>query len=112
VGGVRLPPVAAREDEGSKAKRRAATALVATYHEAELAGLVDHVAQAIERYRAGELDVHDVDETIHQYHNATQKLWAFCWRGSAEGVASTLGYLTEEGDRPDWWAAGERRRRE
>jgi hypothetical protein len=43
--------MAAREDRGSKARRRVAHALVATYYEAELAGLVEHVADAVERYR-------------------------------------------------------------
>ena len=115
VGGVRLRRVAAREDHGSKARRRVARTLVATYHEAELAGLVEHVAEAIGRYRAGELDVHDVDEIIHRYHKATQELWKFCFRGGsgayAETVAATLEHLTEEGERPDWWAAAARRRR-
>ena len=104
----------AREDPGSKARRRVARTLVATYHEAELAGLVEHVAEAIERYRAGELDVHDVDEAIHRYHKATQELWKFCVLGRsgshAEVLAATLERLTAEGERPDWWAEAERRR--
>ena len=107
--------MAAGEVRGEKARRRAARTLVATYHEAELAGLVEHVAEAIERYRAGELDLHDVDEIIHRYHKATQELWKFCFRGGSgsytETVAATLERMTAEGDRPDWWAAAERRRR-
>lgn len=95
-----------------KESRRVARALVATYHEAELAGLVEHVADAIRRYHAGELDVHDVDETIHRYHKATQRLWSFCFgRGGIETVARTLEYLTAQGDRPDWWEAADQRRR-
>jgi hypothetical protein len=100
---------------GSKADRRAARALVATYHEAELAGLVEYVAEAIERYRAGEIDVHDVDEVIHRYHKATQELWKFCFLGGsgayAERVAAMLEHLTAEGERPDWWEVAERGRR-
>jgi hypothetical protein len=100
--------------KSSKQARRVALALVATYHEAELAGLVEHVAEAIERYRAGELSVHDVDEVIHRYHKATQELWKFCFRGGsgayAERVAATLQDLTAERERPDWWRAAERRR--
>jgi len=46
---------------GQKESQRVAHVLVATYHEAELATLVEHVADAIRRYHAGELDVHDVD---------------------------------------------------
>jgi hypothetical protein len=79
-----------------------------------LAGLVEHVAEAIERYRAGELEVHDVDEVIHRHHEATQELWKFCFLGGsgagAESVAATLQDLTAEDGRPDWWAAAERRR--
>jgi hypothetical protein len=100
--------------QGSKEARRVARALIATYYEAELAALVEHVAEAIERYRAGELDVHDVDEVIHRYHTATQELWTFCFRGGsgayAETVAVTLEHMTAEGERPDWWAAAERGR--
>ena len=95
-----------------KESRRVARALVATYHEAELAGLVEHVADAIRRYHTGELDVHDVDETIHRYHKATRRLWSFCFsRGSLETVARTLEHLTEQGERPHWWEEPERRRR-
>ena len=98
----------------SKQSRRVARALVATYHEAELAGLVEHVAAAIGRYRAGELDAHEVDEVIHRYHKATQELWKFCFRGGsgagAESVAAALEYLTAEDNRPDWWGEAERRR--
>ena len=105
----------ALEGRSSKQSRRVARALVATYHEAELAGLVEHVAEAIERYRAGQRNVHDVDEVIHRYHKATQELWKFCFGGGsgayAETVAATLEHLTVEGERPDWWAAAERRRR-
>ena len=112
---LRSRTMAAREGHGSKEKRRVAQALVATYHEAELAGLVERVAEAIELYRAGELDVHDVDEVIHRYHKGTQELWKFCFRGGSgayvETVAATLEHLTSVGERPDWWAAGERRRR-
>jgi hypothetical protein len=106
--------VEARRGTGSKEKRRVAQALVATYYEAELAGLVEHVAAAIERHRAGDLDVHGVDEVIHQYTKAARELWKFCFLGGSgvhtERVAATLELLTAEGERPDWWATAERRR--
>jgi len=51
---------------------------------------------------------------IHRYHKATQELWKFCFRGGSgayvETVAATLEHLTAGGERPDWWAAAERRR--
>jgi hypothetical protein len=110
----RLTDVESRAGGSSKQSRRVALAVVATYHEAELAGLIEHVAEAIERYRAGEIDVHDVDEVIHRYHKATQELWKFCFGGGsgryAESVAASLEHLTAEDDRPDWWAKAERRR--
>jgi hypothetical protein len=40
----------AREDRSSKERRRVVRTTVATFHEAELAGLVEHVAE-IERYQ-------------------------------------------------------------
>jgi hypothetical protein len=103
-----------RQGTGSKEQRRAARALVATYYEAELAALVEHVADGIELHRMGELDVHDVDEVIHRYTKAARELWKFCFLGGsgadAERVVATLELLTMEGERPDWWAAAERRR--
>jgi hypothetical protein len=102
------------EHTGSKQERRDAQALVHAYHEAELAGLVEHVAQAIDRYRAGELDAFEVDELIHRYKKAAHELWKFCFVGGSgsyvERVAATLERLTADGERPDWWAAADRRR--
>jgi hypothetical protein len=103
--------VTAREDRGSKARRRVARTVVATYHEAELAGLVEHVAEAIERYRAGELDVHDVDDVIHRYHKATQELCGpppVRWTrrttpGSVESSTKAGAFQGVVGD-GIWWA--------
>ena len=92
---------------GSKTERQAARALVAAYHEARLADLIEHVAEELDRYRAGEVDAYAVDETIHQYHRAAQELWKFCWSGgvgaNTEIVARTLEQLTEAGETVDWW---------
>jgi hypothetical protein len=43
---------------------------VSTYHQSQLTELLTHVAAAIDRYRAGEIDAYAVDETIHHYHPA------------------------------------------
>lgn len=40
----------------TKAERRAARERVSAYHQAQLAELLSHVAAAIDRYRAGEID--------------------------------------------------------
>lgn len=99
---------------GETARRRTDRALVATYHEAELAGLIEHVTEAIERYRAGELDAYGVDEVVHRYHNAARELWKFCFSRGSGAHVETLARLLEErtaaGDRPDWWASVKPRR--
>ena len=41
---------------GTKAERRAARERVSAYHQSQLAGLLGHVAAAVDRYRAGEID--------------------------------------------------------
>jgi hypothetical protein len=101
------------EAPGSKERRRTARALIATYHEAELAGLLEHVAEAIEGYRRSELDAFDVDEVIHRYTKAARELWKFCVLGGSgshvETLAATLERLAAEGDLPAWWARAERR---
>jgi hypothetical protein len=48
----------------SKSERRAAREAVAQYHEARLAELVEHVGDALDRFRAGELDAFEVDHVI------------------------------------------------
>jgi hypothetical protein len=89
----------------SKAERRAARAAVGAYHEAELARLIDHVREGLQRYDAGELDGFELDELIHHYKRATQKLWSFCTGGGAHvyGTARTLERLRDQGEFPDWW---------
>ena len=94
---------------GSKAERRSARALVATYHEARLADLLEHVADALERYRTGELDAYAVDEVIHRYKRATRELWKFCFgpgSGSyVEIAALAIEHQAAEGEPIDWWEA-------
>lgn len=101
--------------EPSKAERRAAREVVGKYHEAELAKLVEHVRDGLRQLDAGEIDVFELDDLIHQYKRATQELWKFCvGRGSgshAPGLVRTLEIWREEGDEPDWWEAGAPRRR-
>jgi hypothetical protein len=97
---VTWPSWAARQSDRLRA-------LVAAYHEARLADLIEHVAEELDRYHAGEVDAYAVDETIHQYHRAAQELWKFCWSGgvgaNTEIVARGLEQLTEAGETVDWW---------
>jgi hypothetical protein len=99
---------------GTKAERRAARERVGGYHEAELAALVDHVAQAIDRYRAAEIDALGADEIIHHYHRAAQELWKFCWSvGAGANIELIDGIIARQsvsGERVDWWQRGRPRR--
>jgi hypothetical protein len=98
----------------AKAERRKARERVATYHEACLQDLVEHVGRALDSYRAGEIDAFGMDESIHQYHRAAKELWKFCW---ASGSATQLEFVAEmvdrqalEGRATDWWHCGTRQR--
>jgi hypothetical protein len=87
---------------------------VSDYHEAELAALVEHVARAVDRYRAGEIDAFVADETIHQYHRAAQELWKFCWSGGVGANIELIDGIIErqsiDGETIDWWQRGQPRR--
>ena len=92
---------------GTKAERRAAREPVSAYHQSQLAELLSHVAAAIDRYRAGEIDAYAADETIHHYHRAAGNLWKFCFaRGGgthAEFIAGLLDRMTADAEPIDWW---------
>ncbi|MFX0578770.1 hypothetical protein [Nocardia nepalensis] len=93
---------------GTKAERRAAREQVAAYHEERLGELIEHVGQALDRFRMGELDAFEVDALVHQYHRAAQQLWGFC--GQSGAYAETTAYLiqrmADEGKAIDWWQRG------
>ncbi len=91
----------------TEAERRAARAKVAAYHEEQLGRLVEHLADAIDRHRAAELDAFDVDEVVFQYSRAAKELWKFCNLANAEVAARIIA------DEPpnDWWDRGARRQR-
>jgi hypothetical protein len=92
----------------TKAERRAARQQVATYHEVQLAALVQRVAEAVDRHRRGELDAFEVDEVIFRYQRAARQLWSFCeTTGSrAEFTAHTIQRMDENGESIDWWERG------
>jgi len=96
-----------------KAENRQAIEKVGAYHEACLAQLIDSVGEALDRYRAGEIDAFAMDEVIHQYHNAARKLWSFCWAGSSSRhrvAALAIDDMAARGEPVDWWAEGATRR--
>jgi hypothetical protein len=92
---------------GTKAERRAARERVAAYHEARLDELIEYVTAAIDRYRADEIDVYTVDETIHHYQRAARELWKFCWSSGGgthiELVAHVLDQMATDGETINWW---------
>lgn len=99
--GTSLTPVS------TKSERRAAREAVAAYHEARLGELVERVGEAVDRFRAGELDAFDADEVIFQYSRAAKELWKFCNYSRMEIAARIIA-----DDPPDdWWERGAPRRR-
>jgi hypothetical protein len=52
--------------------------VVAEYHDARLAELVQRVGGAVDRFRSGELDAFEVDRVILQYSRAAKELRKFC----------------------------------
>ncbi|MDQ3030729.1 MAG: hypothetical protein M3R09_12040 [Actinomycetota bacterium] len=100
---------------GSKRQRQTDRALVAAYHEARLGELVEHVAEAVDRFRAGEQDAFAVDEFLHQHQRAARELWKFCWLdGAGAGVERTARVLRDmaaESEQADWWQLGAPRER-
>lgn len=91
----------------SRSERRAARSVVAGYHDAQLAELADRVGDAIDRYRAGELDAFEVDRVLFQYSRAAKELWKFCNYQQVEVAAAII----REQAPNDWWERGAPRER-
>ena len=91
----------------TKSERRAAREAVAAYHEAQLAALVQRVGEAVDSFRAGELDAFDTDQILFQYSRAAKELWKFCNLSDVELSAQVI----REGPPPDWWERGAPKRR-
>ena len=91
-----------------KSERRAARSVVADYHQAQLGELVAHVGEAVDRYRAGELDPFEVDHVLFHYSRAAKELWKFCNSFPVEMAAAMI----REQPPPDWWERGEPRTRQ
>jgi hypothetical protein len=99
--------VSSLERMSGKSERRAAQETVAAYHEAELAGLIEHVGGAIERFRGGELDAFDVDRVIFQFSRAAKELWKFCNYSDVEFAAREISERAPTG----WWERAAPRQR-
>ena len=99
------------DERSEKAKRRAARELVGSYHERELARLLERVRESFLRLDAGEIDGFELDELIHRFKGSARELWKFCNVNRPETVAWLIEDAHQEGEEVDWWAAGEPRRR-
>jgi hypothetical protein len=86
----------------SRSERQAARELIAIYHEARLADLVQRVGEAIDRFRAGETDAFEADQVFFQYSRSAKELWKFCNAPDVEFTAQ----LIQEREQVDWWAQG------
>jgi hypothetical protein len=91
----------------SKSERQAARDLVASYHEAQQANLVARVGDAIDRYRAGELNAFDVDHVLFQYSRAAKELWKFCNLASVDLASAMI----RDDPAINWWEVGAPKRR-
>ena len=70
----------------SKAQKREVRRLAGLAHERELAAAVDNLRAQFERWRAGEFDVFELNERIHQFHDGIltfhqchSEVRIFCW---------------------------------
>ena len=86
----------------SKSERRAARDDVRAYHGDRLAELVARVGEAVDRYRAGELDASEVDDVLYHYSRSAKELWKFCNLLPVETAATLI--RTEPP--VDWWEQG------
>ena len=82
-----------------KSERQQAREAVANYHLASLAELVAHVADAVDRFREGEIDAFDVDQVLFHYSRAAKGLWKFCNMGDVDMTANEV----RGGLSIDWW---------
>ena len=81
--------------------------MVAAYHEAQLAELLQRVGATVDSFRAGDLDAFDADQVIFQYSRAAKELWKFCNLGD---VVFTAPLINEEAPAA-WWERGAPNRR-
>jgi hypothetical protein len=91
----------------SKSERQAARSVIGEYHKAQLSELVEHVADAIDRHRAGDLTAFEVDHILFQYSRAAKELWKFCNHLPVEMAAAAI----REHPPSDWWERGAPRER-
>jgi hypothetical protein len=90
-----------------KAAREAAREAVNDYHATRLGELLHHVGEAVDRFRAGDIDAFEADQVLFQYSRAAKELWKFCNGTDVEFTAQVIA----EGTTVDWWERGAPKRR-
>ena len=90
-----------------KSERRRAREVVTGYHEAQLAELVARVAEAVDRFRDGELNAFEIDRVLFPYSRAAKELWKFCNDSDVEFTARVIVDRAPA----DWWQRGAPSRR-
>jgi hypothetical protein len=91
----------------TKSEHQAAHEVVVAYHQTQLSALVQRVGEAIDLFRAGELDAFETDQDVFQYSRAAKELWKFCNVGDVMVTAQVI----DERPPDDWWERGAFRRR-
>ena len=64
--------------------------------------LVAHMAEAIDRFRVGEVNAFDVDHVLFLYSRAARDRWKFCNMADVE----TTAHLLQDPPSIDWWKGG------
>ena len=91
----------------TKSERRAAREVVAAYHETQLGELIGRVGQAVDRFRAGEMDAFETDLLMYHYARAAKELWKFCNLSDVVSIAQVIVARAPT----DWWERGAPQRR-
>jgi hypothetical protein len=101
------------DHKSDRARQSEARKVIGEYHEQQQRVLLERVRAGLARLDAGEIDPFELDELIHHYHRASQKLWAFCQRRSGQALRAValLELAREDDDEYDWWEIGDADRR-
>ncbi len=103
-----------RRSAADQAAWIAARDRVASYHERELAALIERLRSGLESLDAGEIDVFEFDDLVHRYKRSAHKLWSFCVGGGnhIRHTARVLQDAEANGAAFEWWEAGDLNRRQ
>jgi hypothetical protein len=103
-----------QRESGDRARRRAARLTIAAYHEQQLRLLLERIRDGFARLDADEIDVFELDDLIHSTSGPRASCGGFGGSSGSDwlGATRSLEFLRQKGEElPDWWAAGEPRRR-